>query len=210
MAKSATRDPKLTDRQQRFVDSYLMCWNASEAARQAGYSKKTAGVIGYENLKKPQIRAAIDVRLAEMRMSANEVLARLTAQASGSLAPFVQTKGEDVWVDLTTDEANANLHLLKEIETERRRYGKKDDPVEEFKVKIKIHDPQAALVQLGRYHKLFAERVEHAGTDGGPIQVEDINATRDRRWEGLAPVIKAALVQGDPDAAEDGGPANNE
>lgn len=153
----------LTDRQKRFIDAYLTCWNASEAARQAGYSKKTARSTGAENLTKPDIRAAIDARLAEKQMSANEVLARLSSHASGSLTPFVQTSGENVYIDLTSDEAKANLHLIKEIETERRTYGKEDNPVEEFKVKLKIHDPQAALVQLGRYHKLFTDKVEVEG-----------------------------------------------
>lgn len=150
----------LSDRQKRFIDAYLTCWNASEAARQAGYSKKTARFIGSENLTKPNIRAAIDARLADMRMGANEVLARLSAHASGTLTPFIQVSGENAFVDLTTDEAKANLHLIKEIETERRTYGKEENPVEEFRVKLKIHDPQAALVQLGRYHKLFVDRVD--------------------------------------------------
>ena len=106
------------------------------------------------------IRAEIDARLAEMGMGANEVLARLASHARGSLDPFLQVSGENAWIDLTTDEAKVNLHLIKEMETERRRYGKDDDMVEEFKVKIKLHDPQAALVQLGRHHKLFTDKVE--------------------------------------------------
>ncbi len=50
---------KLTLKQRKFVDAYLISGNASEAARQAGYSVKTAGSIGEENLKKPAIADAI-------------------------------------------------------------------------------------------------------------------------------------------------------
>ena len=48
---------KLTTKQQRFVDAYD--GNATQAALAAGYSKKTAASIGWENLKKPQIIEAI-------------------------------------------------------------------------------------------------------------------------------------------------------
>ena len=41
------------------MQEYLVDLNATRAAVAAGYSEKTADVIGYENLKKPQIAAAI-------------------------------------------------------------------------------------------------------------------------------------------------------
>ena len=46
---------KLTPKQKAFADEYLICGNATEAARKAGYSEKTAAVIGNENLKKPNV-----------------------------------------------------------------------------------------------------------------------------------------------------------
>lgn len=46
---------KLTIKMQRFVDLYLTSGNATKAAIEAGYSKKTAYSIGSENLKKPEI-----------------------------------------------------------------------------------------------------------------------------------------------------------
>lgn len=55
----------LTPKQKAFADYFIECGNASEAARRAGYSKKTAGAIGEENLKKPEISAYIDERMAQ-------------------------------------------------------------------------------------------------------------------------------------------------
>lgn len=52
--------PKFTVKQQRFIDAYE--GNATEAARKAGYSKKTAEAIGHENLRKPYIAEAIAKR----------------------------------------------------------------------------------------------------------------------------------------------------
>ena len=46
-------------RQQRFVEEYLVDLNATQAAIRAGYSRNCAGQIGEENLKKPQIAAAV-------------------------------------------------------------------------------------------------------------------------------------------------------
>ena len=49
----------LTAKQQRFVEEYLIDLNATQSAIRAGYSKKTAAVIGAENLIKPNIQKAI-------------------------------------------------------------------------------------------------------------------------------------------------------
>ena len=52
----------LTPKQKAFADEYLKCGNATEAAKRAGYSEKTARVIGQENLQKPAICAYIAER----------------------------------------------------------------------------------------------------------------------------------------------------
>lgn len=51
---------KLTDKQKRFIEEYLIDLNATQAAIRAGYSEKTAYSIGEENLKKPVIKQAIE------------------------------------------------------------------------------------------------------------------------------------------------------
>jgi phage terminase small subunit len=52
----ATKEKALTAKEKAFVGAYRVCRNATQAAIQAGYSKRTASVIGYENLKKPHIQ----------------------------------------------------------------------------------------------------------------------------------------------------------
>ena len=56
---------KLTPKQKMFVKEYLVDLNATRAAIAAGYSKKTAKEIGYENLTKPYIAEAIQKELKE-------------------------------------------------------------------------------------------------------------------------------------------------
>ena len=74
---------KLTAKQQRFCDEYLIDLNATQAAIRAGYSEKNARNIASENLAKPNIREYIDNRLAEKEKALiadqNEVLKYLTA-----------------------------------------------------------------------------------------------------------------------------------
>ena len=55
----------LNSKQQRFVEEYLIDLNATQAAIRAGYSPKTANVIGSENLAKPEISNAISRAMAE-------------------------------------------------------------------------------------------------------------------------------------------------
>ncbi len=58
---------KLTQKQQRFVDEYIISGNATQAAIKAGYAKKAAYRTGADNLKKPQIKSALEKRNAEIK-----------------------------------------------------------------------------------------------------------------------------------------------
>ena len=80
----------MTPKQKAFADYYLASGNASDAARKAGYSKKTAGSIGEGNLKKPEISAYIRERMAqqdaERVASADEVLRFYTSVMRGEVS----------------------------------------------------------------------------------------------------------------------------
>ena len=80
---------KLTEKQRRFVDYYVEMGNASEAARRAGYAEKAAYRTGSENLRKPQVKAAIDARLKELEdkriAKADEVMQFLTSTLRGEV-----------------------------------------------------------------------------------------------------------------------------
>lgn len=86
----------LNPKQRRFVVEYLACLNASEASRRAGYSAKTAGAIGSENLKKPDIAEAVAAGMDLQAMPTEEILARLSAQARGDMGDFLRVDEEDV------------------------------------------------------------------------------------------------------------------
>ena len=75
----------LTEKQKRFIDYYIETANATESAKRAGYSEKTAKNIGAENLTKlnffiqEKLQQLEDKRIA----SANEVLQYFTAVMRG-------------------------------------------------------------------------------------------------------------------------------
>jgi phage terminase small subunit len=154
----------LSLKQQLFVEAYLgeAKGNATEAARVAGY--KNPRISGSENLTKPAILARISERVSEAAMPANEVLRLLSEQAFGSLEDFLDLGTPDarypqalqgkVKVDIRKAAQAGKLRLLKTY---------KDSPKDG--IEITLHDPQAALVHLGRHHKLFTDKVEHTGGD---------------------------------------------
>lgn len=78
---------KLTIKQKRFADEYIRSGNATQSAINAGYSKKTAGVMGAENLTKPNIKFYIDQRMQDLEDQAiakqEEVLKYLTSVMRG-------------------------------------------------------------------------------------------------------------------------------
>lgn len=80
---------KLTPKQKAFADFYIETGNATEAARKAGYSEKTARVIATENLAKPAISAYIAERMSEIDSarvaSANEVIMFYTSVMRGEV-----------------------------------------------------------------------------------------------------------------------------
>lgn len=79
----------LTPKQKAFADEYIRCGNATEAARKAKYSERSAGSIGDENLKKPEISAYIAERMRQIDeeriASADEVLRFYSSVMRGEL-----------------------------------------------------------------------------------------------------------------------------
>lgn len=113
---------KLTLKQQRFVDEYIISGNATQAAIKAGYSKKTANRIATENLSKPVIKTAIDKRNAEIQsektMDMQEVMERLASIARGETTEETVTNKGDV-----IETATRNSDKLKALELIGKRFG---------------------------------------------------------------------------------------
>lgn len=117
---------KLTAKQQRFVDEYLIDLNATQAAIRAGYSEKTAKDIGCENLAKPNISAVIEDALDAIHSAkvadATEVMEYLTGVMRGEHTEKVPILCGDGCQCLTDKDVGAK-ERLKAAELIGKRYG---------------------------------------------------------------------------------------
>ncbi|WP_054074759.1 terminase small subunit [Comamonas testosteroni] len=141
----------LTPKQERFVAEYLIDLNATQAAIRAGYSAKTAGQIGEQNLKKLDIAAAVKSAM-EKRASRN---------------------------DVTQDEVISGLRELRDMAmgkkpmrvTEILRVSGKPPKTIELDVKVfEAAAAKGALELLGKHIGMFKEKVELTGANGGPVE----------------------------------------
>lgn len=148
--------PPLTLKQKLFVESYLETHNGVEACRRAGYkgNYKTLGVVASENLDKPNIAAEIQRRVSMAVMDSNEVLRRLSQHARASLADLLTEQGE---FSLKEAKKRGTDHLLKKLKVRKDKEG--------ITYEYEIHDPQSALVHLGKHLGLFPTKIEITAGD---------------------------------------------
>lgn len=138
----------MTGREQRFIEHYLTCWNASEAARWAGYSERSARELGRRLMKRSSVQTAINARIAEQTARADEVLIRLSEQARFDAGEFISDDGR---LDI---EGAYRRGLGKFVKHIKRR----GDTVE-----IEFISTQRALYLLGKMLGLFTNRAELSG-----------------------------------------------
>jgi phage terminase small subunit len=176
----------LTPRQQRFVEEYLVDLNATQAAIRAGYSRKTAQEQSSRLLLNVMVAAAVATAQAKRSertaVTADLVLAELAKLGFANMADYMKAgpDGEPYldFASLTRDQAAA----LQEVTVEtfmvagEDREDLEDQPHggalrrpagrEVRRVKFKLADKRAALVDIGRHLGMFKDRVEHTGKDG--------------------------------------------
>ncbi|OGO11459.1 MAG: hypothetical protein A2Y53_00130 [Chloroflexi bacterium RBG_16_47_49] len=149
----------LTSRRQAFIDEYLKCWNATEAARIVGFKHPEAQ--GPRLLLNVIVKSSIKARLDEKAMSADEVIARLASMARGNMGDFMEVGSVSYSLDLVKAEKKGLLHLIHKIKDRTVMTRSKDgEETETHTLEIELYDAHAALVDLGRYHKLFTDNNE--------------------------------------------------
>ena len=131
-------DKKLTAKQQRFCDEYLIDLNATQAAIRAGYSKKTAKQIGQQNLTKLDLKEYIEKRMAEKEAALvadqDEVLKYLTSVLRGesqSTEIVVEGIGDGCSEARTITKEPSEKDRLKAAELLGKRYALFTDKVEQ-------------------------------------------------------------------------------
>lgn len=177
----------LTPKQRLFVAEYIIDFNASRAARAAGYSLKTAGRIGQENLQKPVITAAIEEaieeRLRQVGVTKSRILEELASLGFSNMADYIEVdQAGRAAVDLT-ELTRAQTAAIQEITSEAVGGG----AARVIRTKFKLADKKPSLELLGKHLKLFTEKHEHSGPAGGPVQVIEVISSGDGNNSGDAP-----------------------
>lgn len=154
-----------TDKQKKFIQAYVQCLNATQAAKDAGYACKndpTFAQTGAENLRKPYIRAEIDRILKENTISPDELVGRISDHATGSMGDFVTfTDDFGIRLDLEKAEQLGRLHLIKKFkETESKRVDKDGNEFISLRREVELYDASAAQDKLMRFHSMYKDKSE--------------------------------------------------
>lgn len=146
------KDKSLTGKQKKFCEEYIFDFNATRAAKEAGYSEATAYSIGSENLSKPEIKAYIEDLQSDLAKVAGisrlMVLREHQKMAFSSIAHLHLT-----WLTrkefngLTEDQKACIQEISTKCTTEKDAFG---NPVDHEYVKIKLYDKQKALDSINK------------------------------------------------------------
>ena len=187
----------MTPRQHRFVEEYLVGLNATQAARRAGYSAKSAAGRGSRLLRNPAVAAAIekaqDLRAARTQVSADRVVTELAKVAFGDPRRLFSWGPGGVELRESSELTEAEAALVSEVSETRTAAGGTR--------RVKLHCKMTALTALGKHLGLFGNGrkaallraaaqnggTENGGTDNGETgPVDDPRERIARRIAGLA------------------------
>lgn len=147
---------KLTEKQQRFVEEYLIDLNATQSAIRAGYSAKNADKIGSELLGKTRVAEAISEKMAERskRTGVNQdrVILELAKIAFVNAADVIDSKSATIKKGATSDDTAAIQSVKVKVIS-----GKAGKGVER---EIRLNDKLKALELLGKHLGMWNDRLD--------------------------------------------------
>ena len=160
----------LTKKQKLFVEEYLIDLNATQAAIRAGYSTNTAYSIGDENLKKPEIKGAIDKALAERSkrtgINQDRVILELAKIALVKITDIVDDRGK-----IKASASDADLACVESVKYKESESETGSSVEREVKVASKLK----ALELLGKHMGMFKDNINISGAlETGTTKLESI------------------------------------
>ena len=150
---------KLTPRQQRFVEEYLVDLNGTQAAIRAGYSAKCADVQGSRLLANAKISEAVVKAKADRskrtQITADRVLQEYARIAFSDMRTFAEWSKDGVTLKDSDELPDDTAACVAEVsETTSEKGGS---------IKFKLHDKKGALDSVARHLGMFKEEVVHSG-----------------------------------------------
>lgn len=168
MDKKGSED--MTDKQQRFIEEYLIDLNATQAAIRAGYSTKTAEQIGFQLLNKTSVSEEIKKKMAERSkrtgINADRVLDELAKIAFANAKDIINFEDASVRKGANEDD----LACVQSVKVKKQTSDKGE--LEERQVTM--YDKKAALELLGRHLGMWKDKVEVSGIDEEKSKLDNI------------------------------------
>ena len=159
---------KLTNKQKKFIDEYLVDLNATQAAIRAGYKEKAAYRTGAENLRKPQIQEEIQKRMQERQqrteVTQDMVVKELAAIAFARATDYVEIRSNGVCstvvIKPTTNLSDQQIRAIAGIKEGANG------------IEIKLNDKEKALELLGRHLGMWNDKIKVDGevTTNNPFE----------------------------------------
>ena len=157
----------MTRKQKLFCEEYQIDLNATQAAIRAGYSPESAGSIGSELLKKPEIRARIDKAMAERSkrtgINADRVLQELGKIAFVNAADMIDMNSATIKDGADRDDTAAIASVKVKVIS-----GANGEGVER---EIRLADKLKALELCGRHLGMFNDKLDVTGA--ATVQIID-------------------------------------
>jgi phage terminase small subunit len=148
---------RLTQKQETFCVKYFELGNATEAAIQAGYNRKTAVVIASQNLTKLNIQTRLKELREEIKstaiMNVQERQERLSEIARAKLTDFIELGQDGSWVNIGEETPKGGA--IQEIHS-RTEYDD-DGSKPTIYTSVKLHDPMKAIDLLNKMDKIYSE-----------------------------------------------------
>lgn len=167
----------MTQKKRVFIDEYPRDFNATRAAKAAGYSPRTAYSSGQRLLKDVEVQAAIQAHVAEVTMGKDETLLRLSDVARGDIADLMDLTEDGYTFKLMVQDENGNLivnpktKLIRKIKQKVTTIGGSVER-EIVETELELYSSLEALEKIGEAHRLFVQRQSLENPDGSPMKAQ--------------------------------------
>jgi phage terminase small subunit len=160
----------LTQKQQRFIEEYLVDANATQAAIRAGYSERTAYSQGQRLLKNVEVRIALEVGRAKMagrtEVTADRVREEQARIGFADIRDLMSWSHDRVTFKPSADLTPAQAAAIASVKSKTTTFTREDGTTEQrIELELKLHDKGAALDRLAKILGMYVERTQNYDFD---------------------------------------------
>lgn len=204
----------LNVRQQRFVDEYVLSGNGADAYRKAGYkvtNNDSAANSADRLLGNAGIRAAVDAGLEARRKAVADqhgiTTERLVKEAAcvalSDLGDIIDMTGEGFRLRPACEIPESARRCIKSVKVRRSVFGSGEAAREVEVVEFALWDKMAAVEKLGKYLKMFTDKLEISGTLIETVEINHAPQRDDRLPESRGEEIEIDLPPGPEPGVEE-------